>query len=126
MLSIPRDTKVTINGTTNRINAFFNEGPAQIVDAVSQFAQVPIHHYLQVDFAGFAGIVDAVGGIEMTFPYPARDRKSKLDVAAGTQVLDGRTALAWPAPATTRSSATASGCTWTPATSAAPAASRRC
>ncbi|MCU0282012.1 MAG: LCP family protein, partial [Acidimicrobiia bacterium] len=94
MLSIPRDTKVTINGTTNRINAFFNEGAAQIVDAVSQFAQVPIHHYLQVDFAGFAGIVDAVGGIEMTFPFPARDLKSKFDLDAGTQNVDGRTALA--------------------------------
>jgi LCP family protein required for cell wall assembly len=94
MLSIPRDTKVTINGRTNRINAFFNEGPAQIVDAVAQFAQVPIHHYLQVDFAGFAGIVDAVGGIEWSFPYPARDLKSKLEVGAGTQTLDGRTALA--------------------------------
>jgi len=94
MLSIPRDTKVTVNGNTNRINAFFNEGPGQIVGAVSEFAQLPIHHYLQVDFAGFAGMVDAVGGIEMTFPYPARDLKSKLEVAAGTQVLDGRTALA--------------------------------
>jgi len=94
MLSIPRDTKVTINGTTNRINAFFNQGAAQIVDAVSQFAQVPIHHYLEVDFAGFAGIVDAVGGIEMTFPFPARDLKSKFELAAGTQTIDGRTALA--------------------------------
>jgi polyisoprenyl-teichoic acid--peptidoglycan teichoic acid transferase len=95
MLSIPRDTKVTIDGTTNRINAFFGEGAGQIVGAVSQFAQVPIHHYLQVDFAGFAGIVDAVGGIEMNFPYAARDSKSKLNVPAGTQVLDGRTALAF-------------------------------
>lgn len=94
MLSIPRDTKVTVDGTTNRINAFFNEGPAQIVAAVSAFAQVPIHHYLQVDFAGFAGMVDAVGGIEMNFPYAARDRKAKLNVSAGTQVLDGRSALA--------------------------------
>jgi LCP family protein required for cell wall assembly len=94
MLSIPRDLRVTYNGDTNRINAAFNQGAAAIVEAVSQFAQVPIHHYLQVDFAGFAGIVDAVGGIKMTFPYPARDSKSHLEVAAGTQVLDGRTALA--------------------------------
>ena len=99
MLSIPRDTKVTINGETNRINAFFGASDpdaraAQIVEAVSQWFDVPIHHYLAVDFAGFAGIVDAVGGIEMNFPYAARDRKSKLDVPAGTRVLDGRTALA--------------------------------
>jgi LCP family protein required for cell wall assembly len=94
MLSIPRDLRVTYNGSTNRINAAFNQGAPAIVEAVSQYAQVPIHHYLEVDFAGFAGIVDAVGGIKMTFPYPARDSKSHLEVAAGTQLLDGRTALA--------------------------------
>jgi LCP family protein required for cell wall assembly len=94
MLSIPRDLRVTYRGSTNRINAALNDGASAMVDAVSEFAQTPIHHYLQVDFAGFAGIVDAVGGIEMTFPYPARDTKSHLEVAAGTHVLDGRTALA--------------------------------
>lgn len=94
MLSIPRDLKVVVNGSTDRINAAFNYGAPAIVAAVSEFTGSPIHHYLQVDFAGFAGIVDAVGGIEMTFPYPARDAKSKLEVAAGAQVLDGRTALA--------------------------------
>ena len=53
----------------------------------------PIHHYLQVNFAGFAGIVDAVGGIEMTFPYPARDKKSGFSIPAGTHTLDGQQAL---------------------------------
>ncbi|MBM3694714.1 MAG: LytR family transcriptional regulator [Actinobacteria bacterium] len=94
MLSIPRDTKVTINGRTDRINAFFNDGASRLVAAVSEFTGLPIHHYLQVDFAGFAGVVDAVGGLRMTFPYPARDRKAKLNVPAGPQTLDGRTALA--------------------------------
>ena len=99
MLSIPRDTKVMIDWSPSRINAPFNaetpeQGAARMVAAVSEFAQVPIHHYLQVDFAGFAGVVDAVGGIEMTFSYPARDGKSKLRVDAGKQTLDGRTALA--------------------------------
>lgn len=94
MLSIPRDLRVTLNGSTNRINAAFNDGAAGIVAAVAEFTGSPIHHYLQVDFVGFAGMVDAVGGIKMTFPYPARDTKSKLSVAAGVQRLDGRTALA--------------------------------
>jgi LCP family protein required for cell wall assembly len=94
LLSLPRDLKVTWNGSTSKINGIFNEGPAEIVTAVRAFAGVPIHHYLQVDFAGFAGIVDAVGGIEMTFPHAARDLKSKLDVSAGRQVIDGKTALA--------------------------------
>ena len=94
MLSIPRDLKVTLPSGPNRINAAFNDGAAAIVDAVGAATGLPIHHYLQVDFAGFAGIVDAMGGIQMTFPFPARDSKSHLEVGAGVQVLDGKTALA--------------------------------
>jgi len=94
LLSLPRDLKVTWNGTTTKINGIFNDGPSEIVSAVRAFTDVPIHHYLQVDFAGFAGIVDAIGGIEMTFPHDARDVKSKLQVSAGRQVIDGKTALA--------------------------------
>ena len=56
---------------------------------------LPIHHYLEVEFSGFAGIIDAIGGIRLTFPYPARDLSSGLEVGAGTQVLDGFTALSY-------------------------------
>ena len=94
LLSIPRDTKVVADGSAMKINSAFGGGPASIVSAVSEFAEVPIHHYLQVNFAGFASIVDAVGGIEMTFPYPARDLKSHFEVGAGTRTLDGPQALA--------------------------------
>jgi len=96
LLSLPRDLKVTWNGSPTKINGIFNseDGPAAMVAAVREFAGVPIHHYLQVDFAGFAGIVDAIGGIEMTFPHDARDLKSDFQVSAGRQTLDGRSALA--------------------------------
>jgi anionic cell wall polymer biosynthesis LytR-Cps2A-Psr (LCP) family protein len=56
---------------------------------------VPINHYIEVDFLGFAGIVDALGGVEMTFPYPARDRKSGFEIGAGKQTLSGRQAVAY-------------------------------
>jgi len=93
MLSLPRDLKVTYEGRGQRINAAFNDGPAGLLEAVGNVTPEPIHHYLQVNFAGFAGIVDAVGGIEMTFPYPARDKKSGFSVGAGTHTLDGQQAL---------------------------------
>jgi LCP family protein required for cell wall assembly len=95
LLSLPRDLKVTWEGRPEKINATFAYGGAAgIVQAVQSRTGLPVHHYIQVDFAGFAGIVDAVGGIEMTFPYPARDRKSGFEVAAGTQTLDGMEAVA--------------------------------
>ncbi|MDP2624163.1 MAG: LCP family protein, partial [Actinomycetota bacterium] len=95
MLSLPRDLKIVHNGSTTKINATFSNGPAGIVAAVKNFTGAPIHHYLQVEFSGFAGIVDAIGGIEMTFPFPARDIRSGFEVGAGRQVLDGNNALAF-------------------------------
>jgi LCP family protein required for cell wall assembly len=93
ILSLPRDLKITYEGRGQRINAAFNDGAAGLLEAVKDVTPDPIHHYLQVNFAGFAGIVDAVGGIEMTFPYPARDKKSGFSVNAGTQKLNGQQAL---------------------------------
>jgi LytR_cpsA_psr family/LytR cell envelope-related transcriptional attenuator len=56
---------------------------------------VPIHHYVLIDFDGFRAIVDALGGIDVRFPYPSRDLKSGLDIReAGCRRLDGGRALA--------------------------------
>jgi LCP family protein required for cell wall assembly len=95
MLSLPRDLKVSYGGSTEKINATFAiGGAAGIIDTVRSETGIPVHHYIQIDFAGFAGLVDAMGGIRMTFPYPARDLKSGFDVEAGTRLLDGEEALA--------------------------------
>jgi hypothetical protein len=48
-----------------------------------------------VDFDGFRAIVDALGGIDVRFPYPSRDFKSGLDIReAGCHHLSGGRALA--------------------------------
>ena len=97
LLSIPRDLKVDLAGHgTNKINAAYAfGGPNLLVDAVAEATGIRANHYLEVEFGGFAGIVDALGGIELDFPYPARDSKSGLNVEAGTQTVDGATALAY-------------------------------
>ena len=97
MLSIPRDLVVPIAGTgaENRINAALTDGPGTLVKTVEQSLGIPIHHYVLVDFDGFRAIVDALGGIEVRFPYPSRDVKSGLDVGqAGCHHLSGGRALA--------------------------------
>ena len=97
MLSIPRDTYVSIEGHgKNKINSAFAFGGAPLmVETVSDFTGVPINHYVEVDFVGFQAIVDQLGGVELDLPFPARDGKSGLDVDAGRQVLDGYQALAF-------------------------------
>lgn len=97
LLSIPRDLKVEVPGHgTEKINAAYAlGGPDLLVETVALATGIRANHYLEVEFGGFAAIVDALGGIELDFPYAARDLKSGLAVEAGTQVVDGATALAY-------------------------------
>jgi LCP family protein required for cell wall assembly len=97
LLSIPRDLKVEVPGHgTEKVNAAYAQGgPDLLVETVALATGIRANHYLEVEFGGFAAIVDALGGIELNFPYPARDLKSGLAVEAGTRVVDGATALAY-------------------------------
>ena len=97
ILSIPRDLYVDIAGHgQNRINAAYAfGGPSLMVETIRKSLGVEVNHYVEIDFVGFQSLIDELGGIELWFPYPARDLKSGLDVDAGTQTLDGDTALAY-------------------------------
>ncbi len=46
-----------------------------------------------IDFAGFVGLVDALGGVDVCIAQPIKDPKANLDIKAGLQTVDGRTAL---------------------------------
>jgi LCP family protein required for cell wall assembly len=102
MLSIPRDLILTIadTGRKDRVNSAYNAdlggGPARLLKTVQQSLGVPINRYMEVDFVTFAGLVDAVGGVTINFPYPAFDNNTGLDVKqAGNVKLNGEEALAY-------------------------------
>ena len=97
MLSIPRDLWVDIPGNgEGKINAAYSYGgPSLMVQTIRENLGIDVNHYVEVDFLGFIAMVDEFGGVEMSFPYPARDAKSGLSVEAGTQTLDGEQALAY-------------------------------
>ena len=98
MLSVPRDLWVTISetGRRSRINGAFQGGPARLIATLRDQLQLPIHHYVQIDFVSFSSMVDALGGITIDFEHPAFDTHSGLNVtAAGPQRLDGTQALAY-------------------------------
>lgn len=98
MLSIPRDLYVPIAGTnrTDRINTAFEAGADRLIQTIEQAMGVPVDHYVQVDFNGFRGIVEAVGGVPIYSPAKARDRKSGLNIAnPGCVTLNGEQALAF-------------------------------
>ncbi|MGD0439875.1 MAG: LCP family protein [Acidimicrobiales bacterium] len=110
MLSIPRDTWVTIPGNVeyisgqNRINAAFNSGPALLVQTILQDFHIPINYFVEVNFPGLQNMVNAIGGIHLRFTDPLRDREYVNGVATnptglrilktGCQVVNGNQALA--------------------------------
>lgn len=102
LLSFPRDLLVTrCDGSRGRINAAYGigetdgtGGAACLVDTVNELTDIPIHHYVEVNFAGFIDVVDVLGGVTMYIEEPGlRDRHAGLDLAAGCQTLDGAQAL---------------------------------
>jgi polyisoprenyl-teichoic acid--peptidoglycan teichoic acid transferase len=98
LVSLPRDLYVPISGTreTARINAAIQGGPGRLVATISDALDLPVHHYVEVDFAGFQELVAAIDGIPMYFPEPVRDRHSNLNVTdPGCVTLDPEQALAY-------------------------------
>ena len=101
IISIPRDTMVSAGplaatvGTFNRINTAYGSGPNNMVKIIQNNFGIPINHVVQVNFSGFVGATNALGGVWLNFPYPARDAYSGLNIKTpGCQLVSGYQALA--------------------------------
>ncbi|MFE1247646.1 LCP family protein [Streptomyces sp. NPDC058741] len=106
VVSIPRDTLVTrpscprpSGGTTAvAYGSMFNSayavgGPVCAVKTVEAMTGVRMDHYIEIDFSGFAKLVDALGGVTVTTEEDIDDDDSRLHLEAGTHHLDGTRAL---------------------------------
>ncbi|MFD1658972.1 LCP family protein [Streptomyces caeni] len=107
VVSIPRDTLVTrpscplASGGTSPVahDAMFNSayavgGPVCAVKTAESITGIRMDHYLEIDFSGFARLVDALGGVTVTTDEDIDDAKSHLRLTAGTHHLTGARALA--------------------------------
>ncbi|MFG3658161.1 LCP family protein [Streptomyces sp. NPDC047706] len=107
VVSIPRDTLVTRPScplesggeAAEAQGVMFNTayelgGPVCAVKTVEVMTGVRMDHYIEIDFAGFAQLVDALGGVTVTTGADIEDEDSRLTLAAGTHHLDGERALA--------------------------------
>lgn len=97
LVSIPRDTLADIPGQgRQKVNAAFAiGGPELLTETIEQTSGVHIDHYVEIGFAGFVDIVDAVGGVEICPKEAIEDPLAKLDIAKGCQEADGATALGY-------------------------------
>ncbi|MGW5850046.1 LCP family protein [Streptomyces sp. NPDC055254] len=110
MISLPRDSDVEIpsfvgsqsgkkfpaQGRRVKLNAAYAEdGPELLVRTVEHNTGLRIDHYAEIGFAGFANIVDALGGVELNIEEGFKDEKSGADFQAGKQTLNGEQSLAF-------------------------------
>mgnify|MGYP000175546438 FL=1 len=77
-----------------KINAAFAFGGAPLlIQTIEAKTNLKIDHYVEVSFAGFTGVVDALGGIQVCSKVAINDPKSHLIMSAGSHVLGGIEAL---------------------------------
>lgn len=107
IISLPRDSLVTIpehlssvdNKTVipprqNKLNAAFAFGGAPLlVSTIEGATNLKIDHYIEVSFASFANLVDALGGVDVCTKRDINDPKSHLVLSAGVHTLNGVEAL---------------------------------
>jgi len=101
MISIPRDTFALIPEHTSKtgklipavhskINSSFNWGGAPLlIQTIEEMTDLKIDHYIEINFAGFARIVDSIGGVEVCTKKNINDPKSHLVLEAGVHTLNG-------------------------------------
>lgn len=96
--SIMRDTWLDIPGVgTAKINrAFASGGVPKAVETLEGLFGVRIDHVASVDFEGFKGLTDAVGGVTVNNPIAFRQSiVNGMYFPKGVQTLDGEQALAF-------------------------------
>jgi LCP family protein required for cell wall assembly len=81
--------------TATKLNsAYAVGGPKCLVKVIQKLSGLSVNRFMAVDFAGFAKMVDAVGGVEVCSTTPLEDYELGTVLAnAGRQVIDGHTAL---------------------------------
>jgi len=95
LISIPRDTRIDIEGSSSdKINsANVVGGPELAAEKVAELLGENVDYYVEMDFKGFAAIVDAVGGVNINVDQRMYKPSEGIDLKAGQQLLDGEQAL---------------------------------
>lgn len=94
MLSIPRDTRVTVNGRKFKINACYHLGGLEmLIEKIRELTEIDINYYAMIEPGTLGEIVDCLGGVEydveqdMRYSDPVQDLY--INLKKGKQILDG-------------------------------------
>ena len=93
MLSVPRDTKVYMEGRYRKINSCYMSGTDCLIDSVKQLTGVTINYYAAIEPGTLAAIVDSLGGVEYNVErnmyYYDPVQNLYINLKKGQQTLSG-------------------------------------
>ncbi|TNU89955.1 LytR family transcriptional regulator [Eggerthella lenta] len=98
LLTVPRDTETTLNGVVVKINeAYHQDGIEAAKQQVEELTGISIKYHFDMGFVEFENFVNELGGIMAHVPIDMHLKDivsgGKIELAAGTQELDGPQAL---------------------------------
>lgn len=97
VVGLPRDSYVPVPGYGTRkiTGSLALGGPEVMMESFRNLTGLPLEGYVLTGFAGFQGLVEILGGVEVEVPYAINDVKAKAALSAGLQILNGFDALAF-------------------------------
>ena len=108
LISFPRDSYVEIPAFTNpvnghvtashhdKLNSAYSEGGSALLTAtIEQLSNIRIDHFIQIDFTGFKGMVNRLGGVDVCLTTAAKDHYTGINLSAGQHHISGDVALAF-------------------------------
>jgi len=96
LLSIPRDTRVSVRGKEDKINHAHAFGGVELtMKTTRDFLNLDIDYYVKMDYRAVKEVVNAIGGVDIDVPRdmrykdPAADPPLNINIKKGFQTLDG-------------------------------------
>jgi LCP family protein required for cell wall assembly len=96
VVSFPRDLLVSVDGRpAQTLNSTYDGGEdvSSVVHAVESMTQTPVDHVAMIDFAGFVGLTQQLGGVTVDNRRPFESHGFEYPV--GRIVLSGEAALSY-------------------------------
>ncbi|MDR1701762.1 MAG: LCP family protein [Sporomusaceae bacterium] len=97
LLAIPRDTAISSKEKISQ--AYTLGGISLLKESAEHFLQIPLHHYLAMDAATFAKIIDLLGGVDLyvenNMRYQDPYANLEIDLKQGYQSLNGKEAAGY-------------------------------
>ena len=96
LINVPPSLQITLDNRSDSVSSLANSGDAALIKAVSAFAKVDISHFVKIGEGGVAGIVNALGGVEVDVKQAIDDPHAGfLFIPQGKQVLNGDQAVTY-------------------------------